>query len=43
MAGAGVCVDKVVHSGEYVGNDSEGSVSFVDERVAIKIMNKGDF
>ena len=32
----------MVHSVEYVGNDSEGSVSFVDERVVVKTMNKTD-
>ena len=42
-AGGNVCVDKVVDSVEYVGNDSEGSVSIVDERVVVKTMNKTDF
>ena len=42
-AGGNFCVDKVVDSVEYVGNDSEGSVSIVDERVVVKTMNKTDF
>ena len=42
-AGGNVCVDRVVDSVEYVGNDSEGSVSIVDERVVVKTMNKTDF